>query len=380
LGMDGKTFKCTAAFDINRHAVAVYNKNLSGVARVRDLLLPLDVSATTPDIVLSGSPCQGFSTAGKREINDPRNGLFLRAIDIAIELMPKVFVAENVYGILSGTHKTEYMDIAINRLQHAGYKTHLSVVDCRSLGMAQMRKRALLFAWNTQNDLVLSDLELKYVSLEEAIANIPPNTYNHNISTCQATGICKIIAKNIQPGQKLSNVRGGKRAVHTWDIPEVYGDISQNERTVLETLMKARRQIRNRNWGDADPVSIKNLCSYLDFDPTRYIESLQKKGYIRNKDETKLDLANTFNGKFRRLRWDEPAVTVDTRFGSPMLFLHPTEHRAFTVREAARVQGFPDNFIFDGPLHAQYEMVGNAVPPPLSIYIASLIKQLCRNA
>lgn len=211
LGMDKKAFKCIAAFDINKLAVAVYNKNLSKVAIERDLLLPLDINITNPDVILSGAPCQGFSTVGKREINDPRNKLFLRAVDIAIDLAPKVFVAENVYGILSGIHKEEYMDAAISRLQQVGYKTHLLVVDCRSLGMAQMRKRALLFAWNTKNDIVVPDLALKKNSLGDVIANIPPDVHNHEITRCQATGLSKTIAEYIRPGQKLSNVRGGER-------------------------------------------------------------------------------------------------------------------------------------------------------------------------
>jgi DNA (cytosine-5)-methyltransferase 1 len=68
----------------------------------------------------------------------------------------------------------------------------------------------------------------------------------------------------------------------------------------------------------------------------------------------------------QRLAWDSPSCTVDTRFGEPRYFLHPNHHRGFTVREAARIQGFPDNFIFEGALKTQYRLVGNAVPPPMA--------------
>jgi DNA (cytosine-5)-methyltransferase 1 len=67
---------------------------------------------------------------------------------------------------------------------------------------------------------------------------------------------------------------------------------------------------------------------------------------------------------------------VDTRFGDPKLFLHPTEHRGFTVREAARIQGFPDQFKFEGTTSQKYRMIGNAVPPPIAEMLAELTKQL----
>ena len=70
----------------------------------------------------------------------------------------------------------------------------------------------------------------------------------------------------------------------------------------------------------------------------------------------------------------EPSTTVDTRFGNPIYFLHPEEDRGFTVREAARIQGFPDNFVFGGSLVEMYRMIGNAVPPPLSEIIADIVK------
>ncbi len=88
------------------------------------------------------------------------------------------------------------------------------------------------------------------------------------------------------------------------------------------------------------------------------------------------DLTGAFNGKYRRLSWDKPSNTVDTRFGSPTYFLHPEEQRGFTVREAARIQGFPDSFIFSGTEKEQYQMVGNAVPPPMAKKIALQIRKL----
>src|SRR5258708_3791391 len=96
------------------------------------------------------------------------------------------------------------------------------------------------------------------------------------------------------------------------------------------------------------------------------------KNYIRRVGDC-FDLVHTFNGKFRRLRWDQPSLTVDTRFSSPRYFLHPEEQRGFTIREAARIQGFPDDFIFFGESKAQIRHIGNAVPPPVAYQLADLI-------
>ena len=88
-----------------------------------------------------------------------------------------------------------------------------------------------------------------------------------------------------------------------------------------------------------------------------------------------MDLSHTFNGKYRRLSWDHPAPTVDTRFGDPKYYLHPEEQRGLSVREAARIQGFPDDFVFAGSKAAQFRMVGNAVPPPLAKQLAEAIRE-----
>lgn len=376
LGMVQQRIECIAAFDINKQAVSVYNNNLPPVAIERDLLQSYNFKKYNSDIIISGAPCQGFSTAGKRELRDPRNKLFHRSVEIALKVKPKVFVAENVAGILSGRHKIEYMEAATSSLQAAGYTTAVEIVDCRNLGMAQMRKRVLLFAWNTKKEILLPIHKEQPKTIRDIIELIPITAKNHDITGCMAVGSQQSIAKHIQQGQKLSNVRKGEYAVHTWHIPDVFGKTTPKEQEVLEAILRVRRQCRVRDWGDADPVSLGNLMNYLGFDPASEVKTLKEKKYIKDKPDNKIDLTNTFNGKFRRLNWDAQSLTVDTRFGSPVLFLHPTEDRAYTVREAARLQGFPDSFIFEGSRKSQYEMVGNAVPPPLGQYAANIVKGL----
>ena len=170
-------------------------------------------------------------------------------------------------------------------------------------------------------------------------------------------------------------MRGGENSVATWDIPEVFGMITKNERTVLELLRRLRRQDRKRDNGDADPVSFARLEAALGAQFRFHVDALLRKGYLR-RIAGKVDLVGTFNGKFRRLAWNKPSCTVDTRFGSPRYFLHPSQQRGFTVREAARIQGFNDNYMFHGSEGGQYRIIGNAVPPPLGALAASITKRL----
>ena len=107
---------------------------------------------------------------------------------------------------------------------------------------------------------------------------------------------------------------------------------------------------------------------------------LIKKGFVRKSSKDTYDLTRTFNGKYRRLSWDTPSPTVDTRFGDPNYFLHPENNRGFSVREAARIQGFDDDFTFSDSARDNYKMIGNAVPPPLSEIVAKMIKtQILEN-
>ena len=138
------------------------------------------------------------------------------------------------------------------------------------------------------------------------------------------------IAGHIGPGQKLCNVRRGVRSVHTWDIPEVFGYASDSERAVLEAILVLRRRDRVRSFGDADPVNASTISRYLRRPVMLDVSSLVNKDYVRRVGRS-YDLTHTFNGKHRRLSWDTPALTVDTRFGDPRYFLHPSENRGFSV-------------------------------------------------
>lgn len=212
---------------------------------------------------------------------------------------------------------------------------------CLRRSMAQLRRRILFFAWRTKKDIEFAMPRSPRSTLRVVLAGAD-GAPNHKPQQLKRGSRDWLIARRILPGQKLCNVRGGGNSVPTWDIPEVYGTVTEHERTVLELLRRLRRSDRQRDFGDADPVSVDRLEAAFGRKFHNLLDSLIHKGYLRRIDG-KVDLVRTFNGKFRRLSWDKPSCTVDTRFGSPRYFLHPTAQRGFSVREAARLQGFPDS-------------------------------------
>ncbi len=372
IGFKEAGYKCLGAFDTDALVLTNLKKNTGSAVFQTDLssatLSSSDYCAGIPDVIISGSPCQGFSVIGKRKYEDPRNDLLVSAAKIGTEINPKVFIAENVLGVTSGKHR-EYWKLAHNILAKGGYHTTDIILDANNYGVPQHRKRIFLVAnrGNRHN----FNISTEYGgTLKDALKDIS-GAKNHleEFPNCQTKDY--LIAKRIQQGQKLSNVRGGNRSIHTWDIPEVFGKVTEAERALLEELIYLRRRMRIRDFGDADPIPRKILIEKYS---KKIIASLLRKNYLRQLGDS-LDLVGAFNGKYRRLRLDKPSCTVDTRFGIPKNFLHPFLHRGFTVREAARIQGFPDAYQFSGSISEQFRMIGNAVPPPLARILGHYIRK-----
>ena len=371
LGFIEAGFEPIAAYDIWPLAVANYKNNLGNHILEYDLSqakIPYDGEC---DVVLAGSPCQGFSTVGKRRIDDPRNHLLHAAVKIAIRANPQVIIFENVPGILQGAHK-EHWDLACNEIEKSGYKTLCQTIDARDIGIPQTRKRVILIAWKTGLTVLPAIKHRDRKTLKDVIFNAC-SAKNHEPRILADETPDYIISKRIKPGQKLCNVRGAESSVHTWSIPEVFGETTEKEQEVLIAIMKLRRRKRARDHGDADPVSLASIQEHLNRRVLRDTKSLLKKGYLKRVEDD-VDLRHTFNGKYRRACLDGSSFTVDSRFGDPKCFLHPTKPRGFSVREAARIQGFPDSYVFEGSIDDQFKLVANAVPPQMGLAIGEMVK------
>ncbi len=372
LGFIEAGFQPIAAFDNDPVAVSSYKQNIGPHIRQIDLRGDSEAladSVSRADVLVAGPPCQGFSTVGLNDPNDARNQLLLRTVEIACQHRPRVVVIENVRGLL-GIGFRKYLNRLQSALEEAGYAVTTATLNASEHSVAQHRRRVFIVA--SRVGVVSLDLRRQPpVTLRGALHGLD-KTHTASAHVFPNGGREFAIATAIGPGQKLTNVRAGRGCVHTWAIPAVFGRTNAIERRVLEGLLVARRTQRVRSNGDADPVSAARLTRELGFPTAAILAALVNKGFVRRVGAG-YDLTHSFNGKYRRLVWDEPAPTVDTRFGQPRYFLHPDEHRGFSVRETARIQGFPDDYVFPSSGQHAFRLIGNAVPPPLARAVAQQV-------
>ncbi|HBB31488.1 MAG TPA: hypothetical protein DDZ80_21950 [Cyanobacteria bacterium UBA8803] len=406
-------FELIYACDFDPAAVDCYSRNIDQNVFLRDVTsydFQKDIlSLGHCDVILGGFPCQGFSKAGPKSENDTRNLLYIEMCKAIKTLRPAIFIAENVDGI-SQNFKGAYLKRILSDFQEIGYRVEYRILDAVWFGVAQHRRRTFfvgineelefsfhfpsptheaksrngefrlfdnlsgqLSLWDYQNKLNAGLQQI--LTIENAIFDLVEldNTLPDHRVTNRWSKEYEFIFKTIRQGQKLCNVRHANTSVYTWQIPEVFGQVTERERIILETIAKHRRHKKYGNIPNGNPISsgeieILSKLTAIDLD----LKSLITKGYLKQKDE-KFDLKGAMfcSGLFKRPCWNEPSPTVLTNFHNPRYFLHPLQNRPFSLRECARLQGFPDNFVFTGgksqvDLVSGYRLVGNAVPPPIS--------------
>lgn len=361
-------FRIAEAVEADRIASETYRRNFASNCSQADLRQYIPTT-TDVDVVIAGPPCQGFSSVGKNSSNDSRNDLLLIAATLAINCNPEIIVLENVPS-LTNVRNRKYLDRVTAHLSDSGYFVDILKIAAHEAGLPQKRIRLFIVAVRNRPFNCQISKHLKSVKLADVLRNLRSEDSHHRPIYHPEGSRHRAIAKKIGPGQKLCNVRAGSKSIPTWQIPDVFGKISSSELKVLEAIRMLRRRNRKRPFGDADPVSQRELNDFLDSNTEDLTQSLIEKRYLRTIDGY-FDLRNTFNGKYRRLDLNSLSPTVDTRFGSVELFLHPTEDRAMTVREAARIQGFDDSFWLPEQRSQAFKLIGNAVPPPVARLLAS---------
>jgi len=375
LGFSQSGLAIETGYDIDPQAIETYNRNNSGRGEQQDITANFN-HFRPADIIVATPPCQGFSTAGKHDRFDPRNNLLKTSFEIIAKHRPKVAVIENVAAI-TNKRNIGFLQHALKTLSDANYHVEVIVLNCEEFSIPQRRKRAFIVA--RENNKHFETLKFrkptKLVTVNDVLSDIPKDANSHITNLVESRSKHAKILEKIKPGQKLCNVRGGAASVPTWDIPKVFGIVTKSERDLLTAMRKLRRRNRVRTFGDADPVSREVIQSYLGYNASVEIRSLLEKKYLRAINN-EFDLTHTFNGKYRRLDPNNSSPTVDTRFGEVQLFVHPWEDRGLSVREAARIQCFPDSFEFYGDSRSKYRQIGNAVPPPLAKEIANYVKGL----
>ena len=408
------------ACDNDPAAVEVYKNNIDHRAYVRDVTSDEFHSEMRAlgqcDIVLGGFPCQGFSKAGPKKQDDTRNFLYLEMRAAVERLKPKVFLAENVDG-LSQNFKGTYLDSIIRDFKSIGYRVEYRLYDSVAFGVPQHRRRIYFvgvrddqssdFDWpshthisksrngesviSTYDDLfsTSSQPKIKTNTIQDAIGDLielNDSIPDHRV-TFAWNKAWNSIFKKIGPGQKLCNVRHSPTSVYTWNIPEFYGEVTELERSVLETIGKNRRHKKFGSIPNGNPLSLEVIQELAGLAvSSSIIDSLVRKGYLKEVNG-KYDLKGAMfcSGLFKRPSWSEPSPTVLTNFHNPRYFLHPLMDRPLSLRECARLQGFPDDFVFthtdsERELVDGYRLVGNAVSPPVGrVFAKSILDYLSKE-
>ena len=371
-GLELAELECLAAVDFNPIAIKTFNLNHSNpIGLERDLTkfepeqLAEIIGAHTIDLIVGGPPCQGFSSArsqggansGSRLIEDPRRDLYKHFLKYVGFFKPKLFVMENVLGIKSAASGKYYTKIQEESRSY-GYTVVPIEINCWEFGVPQKRIRQLFIGTKTGMPLFMPWNYLKrthYLAEDE-----------HNIDqslekvVTLGEAICDLPPLEAGTGFIESDYSKSLRAKHL----KQYGDRYIIKEMRADTPPKL-------TWHIARPHSARDLRDFLILKEGESSKQALARGAVM---ETPYSM-ESFADKYKKQHRQNLCSTIVAHLKKDgLMFIHPTQNRTLTPREAARVQSFPDNFIFSGQRGNVYEQVGNAVPPLVGRAIGFAVK------
>jgi len=330
LGFEQAGFDIIAAIEFDKSIAESMKKNHKNtkvfISDIKELD-PKDIKKDIGeiDVIVGGPPCQGFSLKGKRlGLDDERNFLFREYIKYVKEFKPKYFIIENVPGIMS-SNNGYFVNEIDNAFKKLGYKINYGVLNAADFGVPQNRKRAIFIGTRMDKEILL-------------------------------------------PDKKLDD----ENKVTVWDAISdlAYLDSGEGEfelEYIKEAETEYQKQMRKKSKKLFNHIATKH--SDIAIDRLKRIPPEKGKEFLTEK------ITSTFGQTWGRLEKDKQSPTIVTRFDTPSngKNSHPFLHRAITPREAARLQSFPDNFIFYGNKSSVIKQIGNAVPPLLGKALAEHI-------
>ena len=332
VGLDQvKGIETVIGVDFDKNAIETFNNNFpNAIGIVADItnedskneIIKL-AKEKRVNMIVGGPPCQGFSLKGKNlGMDDPRNFLFLEYYYMVKKIKPEVFIIENVKNILN-SENGYFKDQIIEKFSGLGYIINYGVLNAKNYGVPESRERAIIIGSLSRSVSLPAPTIKKYITVRDAISDL------NYLNSGEGTFECDYKNKPLTDYQK--KLRGKKLYNH---------QATNHSKFCLEKLSMIPSE------GDK--------------------KSLPKELHGRQK----------FATTWSRLKWDDISPTIDTRFDTPSngRNSHPVLNRAITPREAARIQSFPDNFIFYGPKTAVCKQIGNAVPPFLAKAIGMAVR------
>ena len=322
------------------------------------------------DVIIGGPPCQGFSNANSsnKDYDDPRNSLFINFAEWVENIKPNFFVMENVKGILSKKNKKgkKISEIIISTFQNIGYNVDIWVLNAAEYGVPQLRER-VFFVGNKLNLKIEEPCKTHYIN----------NQQEKNTKLLKAITVGEAIL----------------------DLPTIKAR-EGNEVSPYTKKASNNFQIWARNNSDFvyNHVAMKHTKRLVErfrlIQDGNKLENLHEDFKVRRRNGDGELSSSKFNSNYRHLKKNSISNTIPASFYSS--FIHPITPRNITAREAARIQSFPDYYIFKGERTliskkllkqlgkpsdrlSQYNQVGNAVPPLLAKAIAEHLKQVFIN-
>ena len=329
LGFEMAGFESALAIDLWKDAIVTYNHNREHKVGICEDIHNLSDEYLESlnrdgDIVgvIGGPPCQGYSTVGTRDINDPRNHLYIQYCRVVEKVRPQFFVLENVKGLttlMGGMFK----DDIYNRFTALGYRVVYKIINASHYGVPQNRQRVFFVGIRDEEFTFPEADERHIITCSDALSDLPPLD--------DTNGDCLVHDYLCVPQNEYQKwVRNGSQTILNHQITKH----SEQTKEIISMI--------------PDGGKIKDL-------PKEYWD-------IRK-----------YNKAFERMSSQRPSNTVDTGHRN---YFHYSENRIPTARENARLQSFPDTFEFLGTRTSQYKQIGNAVPPLLAYAIAKAIKDI----
>lgn len=326
LGATMAGIEIAMAIEIDKDAAATFKLNhpnadiiVSDIKDVKEINLELD--KLQQKILMGGPPCQGFSKSNVkgRNANNQKNWLFEEYLRITKLWKPDWFVLENVQGLIE-TEKGLFLDKILEGFNKLGYTTNYKVLNAKNFGVPQSRER--LFIVGNLHNINFQFPEPKFinnfVTVGDAFRDLP-NLINGNQDV-------DLNYKKVVPSEYAFSLKG--------DLKKISNNaVSRNSDTVIK---RYEYICEGGNWKN---IPIELMDSYKD-------------------------VTRCHTGIYHRLDSNKPSVVIGN-YRKNML-IHPWQNRGLSVREAARLQSFPDNFKFVGTINSQQQQVGNAVPPLLA--------------
>ena len=336
-----------ASIDMWKPACLTQEKNLkiktTIAALTAEMLDDMASSLGRPDILVGGPPCQGFSSVGRRALDDPRNLLVKLYVSAVKVLRPKIFLMENVNGFVTMQGGAIFEETVLS-MRALGYGVYPAMLTASAYGVPQHRRRCFIVGVEDSGDF----------QYPTGVALYRPPKHSELVLDVRPSDLLfeeDLVSFN-QATSDLPALRaGGSRSVYKCDPVNSF-----------QRKMRKGAKVLTEHYTAKYGESLSQLLPYIPkgasaLDPD-VLKSIPKS--IRP--------TSGFGNSYSRINGDRPSPTITRNFGAPSTAncIHPTANRALSIREASRCQSFPDSFEFVGTAAEKKLQIGNAVPPLLA--------------